>query len=94
MRAGGWAPRAIAGKVNFRDLALGALVVGPLLVLLLPLRPYPGDHATVMKVWFRAEGMRIARKFSLPMSQGVCAEIRYMITDRDPATGTYTKIGC
>ncbi|HEX4113210.1 MAG TPA: hypothetical protein VH020_11795 [Stellaceae bacterium] len=98
MRAGGRSPQASAGraaaKVNVHDLVLAALIIVPLLVLLLPLLPYPGDHATVMKVWFRGDGMRIARKFSLPMSQGVCAEIRYVIADRDSATGIYTKIGC
>jgi hypothetical protein len=94
MRAGVRSPRAIAAKVNIRDLVLGVSIIVPLLVLLLPLLPYPGDHDTVMKVWFRDDGMRMARKFSLPMSQGVCSEIQYAIADRDAATGTYTKIHC
>jgi hypothetical protein len=93
-----WSLRGIAKRLwdrpSIHDLILGALLIAPLILLLLPFLPYPGDHALVVKVWFRDEGARIAHRFSLPVTAGVCSEIRVAVSDRDPATGAYTKVKC
>jgi hypothetical protein len=93
MRARGWTGN-FAGRQKRHDVLVAALLVPPLILLLLPFVPYPGDHATEMKVRFRADGAGNAHVFSLPESAGVCSEIRMTMSDRDPATGAFTKVGC
>jgi hypothetical protein len=93
-----WSPRGIAKRLwdrpSVHDFILGALLILPLFLLLLPFLPYPGDHAMVMKVWFRDEGARIAHRFSLPMTAGVCSEIQLTLSDGAPGAGAYTKVKC
>ena len=83
-----------AVKASRQDVMVAAMLVPAAILLLLPFLPFPGDGATMMKIRFRAEGARAVHAFSLPETIGVCSEIRAAISDRDPATGAFTKVAC
>jgi hypothetical protein len=81
-------------KTRIRSVITGALLVPALILLLLPFLPYPADHDTLMKIRFRAEDSRVTHVLTVPETAGVCSEIRAAISDRDPASGAYTKVAC
>ena len=83
-----------SAKTRLRNIATGALLVPALILLLLPFLPYPGDHDTMMKIRFRAEDGRVTQILTVPETEGVCSEIRAAMSDRDAATGAYTKVAC
>ncbi|MGH6990577.1 MAG: hypothetical protein ACREFD_02015 [Stellaceae bacterium] len=82
------------GRFTWRDVVLAVILVPALLLLILPLLPYPGDHATMMRIWFRDAGQRVAHMLSLPMDESECSEVALAMAARDPATGTYTRVVC
>jgi hypothetical protein len=90
----GIATRFLGGRLTLQDVVLAILLVPALLLMLLPLLPAPGDHATLMKVWFRDAGTRVAHVFSLPEDESTCSAIALTMAEGNPASGAYTKVVC